>query len=70
MAKIENESETKAAPACRRFEVLVSFNGLDKGDTFTIFGDVDWEEHFVKVGYLRELGKEASNAHQGAEGQG
>lgn len=58
----------------RTFEVLVSFDGLDKGERF----DVDssgaaWAKQHVETGYLRDVTKEptveeAQNA--GDVGQG
>lgn len=54
MAKIENDGE-KAATSRKRYEVVVSFDGLDKGEFFTADGD-DWASQHVTTGYLRELG--------------
>lgn len=62
MAKIENESEKPSTSARRRrYEVLVSFNGLNQGDTFPGGADTAWEDHFVEVGYLRDLGEEETD---------
>lgn len=52
----------------RRYEVLVSFNGLDKGDRFTSPAD-DWAGTHVTSGYLRDVTDEptAAEALAGAE---
>jgi hypothetical protein len=53
----------------RTYEVLVSFNGLDKGDRFMQDADdLGWALTHVKTGYLRDVTEEASDA--GEVGQG
>lgn len=40
----------------RTFEVLISFNGLDKGERFTQEGaDLGWAMMHVENGYLRDV---------------
>lgn len=54
----------------RRFEVLISFSGLDKGDRFTQEGnDLGWAQQHVDSGYLRDVTDEptAAEALAGAE---
>lgn len=47
----------KASPV--KFEVLVSFNGLDKGGVFTQEGDdLEWADKHVEAGYLRRVTEE------------
>jgi len=52
----------------RRYEVLISFNGLDKGERFTAPAD-DWAGTFVTSGYLRDVTDEptVAEAQAGAE---
>lgn len=52
----------------RRYEVLVSFDGLDKGDRFTAAPD-HWAGTHVDNGYLRDVTDEptAAEALAGAE---
>lgn len=52
----------------RRYEVVVSFNGLDKGDRFSMAPD-DWTGTHVTSGYLRDVTDEptAAEALAGAE---
>jgi hypothetical protein len=58
MAKIENEPEK--APARHVFEVLVSFDSLNKGETFPHEPD-SWTHHGAAMGYLRDLGEEVTD---------
>lgn len=67
MAKIENVTEK--TPERRMFEVMVSFDALNRGDVFTAHDDLFWEETHVATGYLRELTREEV-AHAGHVGQG
>lgn len=51
------------------FEVVVSFDGLNKGERFTQQPeDMGWALMHVENGYLRVVGQEAQDA--GAEGTG
>jgi hypothetical protein len=52
----------------RRYEVLISFDGLDKGDRFTATPN-DWADTHVTSGYLRDVTDEptAAEALAGAE---
>lgn len=52
----------------RRFEVLVSFDGLDKGERFTGPAD-DWTTRHVETGYLLDVtdAPTAAEAQAGAE---
>jgi hypothetical protein len=65
---------TRKAPKSRTFEVLVSFDGLDRGERFTQDeGDMGWAAQHVENGYLRDVTgepttEEAQNA--GPVGQG
>jgi hypothetical protein len=53
----------------RMFEVLISHDGLDKGDRFTQDADdLGWAAPRVAAGYLRDVTEEASDA--GEVGQG
>jgi hypothetical protein len=53
-----------------RFEVLVSFDGLDRGDVFTQDADeMGWALQHVETGYLRVV-EEAADAGRGEVGQG
>lgn len=52
-AKIEND-EKKAPASDKTYEVLVSFDGLDKGDRFTADDD-QWAKTHVETGYLRDV---------------
>jgi hypothetical protein len=56
MAKIENDGEKKTTSEVgeRRYEVVVSFHNLDKGEVFTSETD-DWTKHAVEQGYLRVI---------------
>lgn len=54
--KIENDA--KSHPGQPRYEVLVSFDNLEKGDVFTAHGDTAWEDQHVRTGYLRKLDEE------------
>lgn len=68
MVKIENVA--KKAPA-HMFEVLVSFNGLNRGDTFTQEADdLAWAGRHVTSGYLRDLGEVEADGQRGESGQG
>lgn len=56
--KIENEAvmAPKQAPVRHRYEVLISFDGLDKGDVFSEdAGETAWADRHVRSGYLRKL---------------
>jgi hypothetical protein len=58
----------KAQP--RTFEVLISFNGLDKGDRFTQDADdLGWAVQHVESGYLRDVTEEDADV-RGEVGQG
>lgn len=47
----------KASPV--KFEVLVSFDSLEKGDTFTqAADDLDWANQHVESGYVRVVTEE------------
>jgi hypothetical protein len=52
----------------RRYEVLISFSGLDKGERFSSAAD-DWTGTHVASGYLRDVTDEptAAEAQAGAE---
>jgi hypothetical protein len=54
MAKIENEPEK--ALILHRYQVTNSFDGLNRGDTFTQEPD-QWADLRVTAGYLRDLGE-------------
>ena len=55
----------------RTFEVLVSFDGLDKGERFMQDGDdVDWAMRHVQTGYLRDVTEGASDAGRSEVGKG
>jgi len=45
----------------RTFEVLVSFDGLDKGDRFPAVPDA-WSDQHVKTGYLGDVTGEPTAA--------
>jgi len=48
------------------FEVLVSFDGLDKGGVFSQDGDdLGWALQHVESGYLREIPEEEAWARVG-----
>lgn len=69
MAKIENDSE-KTRTSEKRYEVLISFDGLDKGDFFTAADD-HWAQTHVGNGYLRVLddeepGREVPDGERGS----
>ena len=69
MAKIENDA--KMPPARRLFEVVVSFDGLDKGSVFPQdHDDTEWADRHVASGYLRDLGEEEPHGQRSANGQG
>jgi hypothetical protein len=54
----------------RMFEVLISFNGLDKGDRFTQDpDDLGWAVRHVETGYLRDV-TEVDADVRGEVGQG
>ena len=59
---------TERKSKTRTFEVLVSFDGLEKGDTFPATPDT-WSERHVSTGYLRDVTDEppAAAALAGAE---
>lgn len=67
MAKIENVTEK--APR-RRYEVVVSFDGLNRGDVFEDHGDPRWARQRVESGYLRELTGEEPGVERSDVGQG
>lgn len=51
----------------RNFEVLVSFDGLDKGDRFSAADDT-WSKQHVTSGYLRDVTVEpTASAAQGEQ---
>ena len=53
----------------RRYEVLVSFSGLNVGDTFSQDADdLGWATQHVETGYLKDITQEAPDA--GEVGQG
>ena len=64
----------KAASKVRRYEVLISFSALNKGDRFTdhAFDGADqWAQQHVQTGYLREITEEeAPDAGQGEDRTG
>lgn len=62
------EARKRRAARERRFEVLVSFDGLDKGDRFS-HAPNDWTGTHVNSGYLRDVTDEptAAEALAGAE---
>jgi hypothetical protein len=45
----------------RQFEVLVSFDSLDKGERFTAPADA-WSNQHVETGYLRDVTSEPTAA--------
>jgi hypothetical protein len=52
-----------------RYEVLVSFDGLNLGEQFPMDAeDQGWAQQHVDSGYLRDLGEVADE--RGQEGQG
>lgn len=52
------------------FEVLVSFNGLNKGERFTQDADdLGWAALHVQSGYLRDVTEEVADV-RGEVGQG
>jgi hypothetical protein len=64
-------ADVKKKPGKREFEVLVSFNGLDKGERFVQDGaDVDWAMGHVQTGYLRDVTEEVPDAGRGEVDQG
>jgi hypothetical protein len=55
----------------RKFEVLVSFSGLDKGEVFTEDGDdLAWAAMHVQSGYLRDVSEDVEVSNAGEVGQG
>jgi hypothetical protein len=57
----------KAQP--RTFEVLISFNGLDKGDRFSQDADdLGWAQQHVESGYLRDVTEEDPNGGEVGKG--
>jgi hypothetical protein len=50
----------------RQFEVLISFDGLDKGERFTAADD-QWSRQHVETGYLADVTNEPTAAE--AQGQ-
>lgn len=55
----------------RRFKVLVSFSGLDKGEVFTQEADdLGWAAMHVQSGYLQDVSEDAEVSDAGAVGQG
>jgi hypothetical protein len=68
MAKIENDAKTIRP---HRYEVLISFDSLNKGETFTASdADTSWEDRHVATGYLRDLSEEAPDGQRSEDGQG
>jgi len=68
MAKIEND-EKKTTTSEKRYEVVVSFDALDKGLFFTSPDD-EWAQRHVANGYLRVLdddepGREVPDSERG-----
>jgi len=51
--KIENDAK-KDSVRGKEYEVLVSFDGLDKGDRFKADDD-QWAQNHVASGYLRDV---------------
>lgn len=64
-------SSRKIEHADRTFEVLVSFDGLDKGDRFTATdeGYVAWAMQHAETGYLRDVTEGGADV-RGEVGQG
>lgn len=61
---------TRKKSTCK-FEVLVSFSGLDKGDVFTQDADdLGWAAMHVQSGYLRDVTEEEPDAGRSEVGQG
>lgn len=55
----------------RKFEVLLSFSGLDKGLVFEQpADDLGWASLHVQSGYLRDVTEEEPDAGRGADDQG
>lgn len=55
----------------RRFEVLVSFSGLDKGLVFEQDADdLGWAAMHVQTGYLRDVTEEVADVGRSEVGQG
>lgn len=55
----------------RRFEVLISFDGLDKGDVFSQDADdLGWATQHVENGYLRDVTEEVADAERSEVGKG
>lgn len=55
-----SSTSRKAGP--RKFEVLVSFDGLEKGEVFSQEGhDLDWANQHVETGYLRDVTEEGAD---------
>jgi hypothetical protein len=56
----------------RMFEVLVSFDGLDKGDRFTASdeGMDTWAAGHAETGYLRDVTEEAPDEQRSEVGKG
>lgn len=48
---------SRKGPVSRRYEVVVSFSGLDVGEHFTASDDehTAWASRHVESGYLREV---------------
>lgn len=63
---------TNRKTGARKFEVLVSFNGLDKGDIFSQDADeLGWATMHVENGYLRDVtGEPTVEEAQDAGGDG
>jgi hypothetical protein len=66
-------TEAKKKAAERRFEVMVSFDGLNKGDVFTSALDT-WTQQHLESGYLRDVTQEPTTEEthnvRGEVGQG
>jgi hypothetical protein len=69
MTKIENEAQ-KQPEQPRRYEVLISFDGLNKGDVFEDHDDHRWAERHVTNGYLRRVDGEEPGHERSEIGQG
>ena len=56
---------TSRKTAKRTYEVLISFSGLDKGETFTQDADdLGWATMFVEKGYLRDVTEEVAQGRR------
>lgn len=55
----------------RVFEVLVSFDGLDKGGVFSVQADeLGWALQHTETGYLRDITEQGVPDERSDEGQG